>query len=529
MNRVICLILLFVMPIPPVAAGIEHSVHIRDYAKSGDDVSTVLQHLVDNYNTVFVDEGTWFISSGIKLHSGTSIIGLGKDRSIIKRNDSTPLNGGFLFYTETINPDIYIQRNPEDLFNKELISHTDIVIRDLTIDFNRKPERYKDIELKSRNLYGIGLIRASRCVISGCSFIDHMTKTCNNGYPAIVSFQSEKLVVENNHCRNMTFLQVWNSKGVTVRGNTCTNSVGTAIETSGGLAHIIERNTVNSVFWSVSCVGVNSTDCYIAGNTIYGEAHNLSALTLGHEGAYTSASRAVVKNNEFYTNGDVGVLIQNGHNILVTENNCSCCLSPSSSELSSGCIVASGNDREIYDIKVSDNNLTATGEGKSGGITYRGSGKLEIKGNDISSNKGISVLNQDCAARIQKNSIQSQYYTIQANCNRVLIKGNILTNGIVSSSSNIRIINNDIEIRSHNSFFINNRGKVSIVGNSIIPAESIPADRAFVLDASGRGDKEISKAVKVKKNSIQDVGNNGVVYFAGSSEGRGEVKTKKKK
>ena len=179
-------------------------VRLNLYAKSGTDITEVLQGLVNKYNTIVIDEGEWFLSGNIQLRSGVTIKGVDSEKSIIKRLGT--LQPGMMFYTEKTNTDSYTQQNVAD-------------------DFSRKRIKYI-------------------------------------------------------------------------------------------------KNRVDEVFWKVSCVGVNSTDCIVRGNIVAATSDNISCLTLGHEPVHFRADNAVVENNVFHLKGARSVLIQNGCNILLKGNDC---------------------------------------------------------------------------------------------------------------------------------------------------------------------------------------------------------------
>ena len=69
------------------ACGLRKTVHISKYAKNGEDVTVVLQELINKYSTIIIDEGTWYVGSGIRLKNGVTIKGTNKTTSIIKRKD----------------------------------------------------------------------------------------------------------------------------------------------------------------------------------------------------------------------------------------------------------------------------------------------------------------------------------------------------------------------------------------------------------------------------------------------------------
>lgn len=498
-------------------ACFKRTAHLNNYAKSGDDITIVLQKLVDKYDNIVIDEGVWYLSAGIRLRNNVIIRGVDPRKSIIKRSANMPLWGGMLFYTEQANPDIYTKRDERNEFSRLNLHYHNIHFSSITIDFNRNPDDYSDKLLKSKNLYGIAFIKASNCSVNNCLFIDQMTRAKNNGYPAIVVLQSESIRISRNSSERISFLQIIYSNNVFVSDNNCNNSVGTAIETIGGYEHKIYRNIVKSVYWNVSCVGINSLKCNFMDNEVYMSDNNISCLTLGHEGTQTAASQSIVHNNRFYSEGTRCILIQNGANISVNNNTCSCRIEPSSSVLTSGCIVASGDSDGIYGLDIKGNNLISLGDGCCGCITYRGTGTLTIEKNHIKSNRGITILsNNNTSIIIKENNIQSINYSIEANCHRIVIDNNTMTDGIITNVSEIVIKNNSITHLSNHSYLGKKWTKVVIDNNSLKNSTSFTMPYAFILDASEKGVDFDEKMIAVFNNTVVEGSITKIVNIAGT-------------
>lgn len=502
-----------------ISAACGRSAHIQDYANPEDNITVVLQQLINQYETVIIDEGLWYVSPGIQLRSGVTIKGMGVDKSVLMRDHRVPLQSGMLFYTEYANPDSYTNKNASDAFSSKRIAYRRIRFKDLTIDFNRNPERYTNTELKGKNLYGIALIRATKCSIENCAFRDGMTNDCNNGYPAVVVYQSSKVQINNNHCEGMTFLQVVYSYESFIRGNSCRNSVSTAIATTSGSHHLCENNSIDGVYWEVSCLGINSTHCTIRGNKVIAAKHNLSCLTLGHEHSFFSASGAVVDNNVFESNGCRCILIQNGNGISIMQNTCSCVINENDSILSSGCVAVSGQSRDLYGIIIKNNRLQARGNGSAGCITYRGSGEVLIEGNDIEAVRGVSILmSNEGTAKFFQNKINSTHYSIQANCRDMLVSDNELSDGIITTATGIVIKNNKITNSNHCSFLGTKWERVEIENNEVssLPSKNVTSPCVFLFDASEKDASYKTDQVKILNNSTSGVFNGVMVRFSGT-------------
>lgn len=494
--------------------------HIKDYAKPGDNVTQVLQQLINQYSTVIIDEGRWYVSPGIKLRSCVTIKGVGAGKSVLVRDNRVPLTGGMIFLTTAVNPDAYVNKDPSDAFTAQRIAFRNIKFRDLTFDFNRSPRQYSHAELSKANIYGIGLIRAAYCSVERCTFVDSMTENCNNGYPAIVVYQSENVIIRGNHSDGITFLQAIYSQHVQISNNICFNSIGTAIATTSGTGHICENNTIDGISWKVSCMGVNSTNSLVQGNQIKASKENISCLTLGHEHPIFSASSTIARKNTLITEGCRSLIIQNGKNIRIESNTCSCIIDSSSSILNSGCIVASGQSQDIKDIIIENNHLSSKGNGTCGCITYRGTGFVKVVKNEIKANRGISILsNNDVSAFIIKNTIFSNNYTIQGNCDALYLEDNYLTDGIITTAREIVVKNNQFEIGVHHSFMGKRWESVVIEGNSIYGGGSISTNRTyfFQFDASEKSSSFDQRKFNVKKNIFSADLFESIISFMGNN------------
>lgn len=419
-------------------------VHINQYAKSGQDVTKVLQYLIDNNSTIVIDEGTWFVTRDVRLRSNVTIEGVDVNKSIIKRLDNGELKGGMLFMTEYLNPDIYTKLDKRDAFSQSRLNYKNIKIRKITFDLNRHPSKYTHQQMTASNIYCIAFVRASSCSVENCHFVDYMTPECNNGYPAVVFLQSSKSKICNCESQGITFCKAIYSDEIIFENNNCKSSVGTPIEAMGGRKITVIRNAICNVYWNVSCIGINTRNSVVSDNEVYAQDNNISCITLGHAGyALFSADNAVVKNNKCVSKGCRSIIIQNGHSLEILYNTCSCLIKNDSPILTSGAIVASGENSNIYDIAITGNQLSNFGEGSHGCITYRGNGKLLIKKNQVCSHRGVSILSDSVEALIVKNDFKCDNYSVQSKTKKsIVLSKNTFEDAIICETPNVKVVKN---------------------------------------------------------------------------------------
>lgn len=501
-RSLILIIILFLFPYQQVwACG--KTVHLNNYAQPGEDVTEVLQFLVNRFHTIIIDEGEWLISGEIQLRSNVTIKGVDAKKSVLKRNDNIPLKGCMFFYTEKANPDSYVKQDPSDEFNPDRVKYKNISFEDLTIDFYRSPLKYSQQVLRGYNLYGIALIRTKYSKVKNCRFVDLMTRDCNNGYPAIVVYQSQNISVEGNTNECIGLLQATYSNNVFVVGNHCVSSVGTAIEFISGKGHRCINNRVDEVWWDVSCIGVNSADCVVRGNTVTSRPNNISCLTLGHAPIMARADNTIVENNVLHSTGCRSIIIQNGCGIIVRYNECSCVINNDSPEMTSGAIVASGKVDGIYNLKIVNNLLQATGNGNRGCITYRGCGFLYISNNIITANRGVSInSSKNCNVEIVGNTVNCKDYSIISNSPFLSVRNNVLTDGLLVNSVTIVINGNQIEHLTHFTYLGTKWEHVVIEHNKITNSLGQELPHAFLLNASEKTSSYDESNVKVCRNEV---------------------------
>lgn len=494
-------------------------VHINKYAKPGDDITSILQTLIDNHSTIVIDPGTWYISPGIKLRSNITIKGKSRESSILKRNDfDARIESGVLFKTDRSNLYVFKQMNPEDIFDESKVKYSNIHFENLTIDFNRNPLIYSKDQLSENNIFGIVFSHCRECSIDNCCFLDCMNENSNNGCPAVAIFQSRDCNITDCYSEHVTFIKSVYSNSVTVSGNHCENSVGTCIELTCGDVSLIEKNYVNGVYWDVSCVGINSTNSVIRNNIIHSANNNTSCLTLGHRGYdHFSASGAVVMGNKLFADGVRSVLIQNGSDIKISNNILTCVLSEDSPTPTFGCIAARGDDNS--DIVIVGNEIKTTGDKIYGAITYVGPGKVYINKNKINSKRGIFIHASTNEIIIQDNEVKSSDYSICVSSpERIRISDNKLTDGLlIRGGSNISIHKN-LFSRTHNSSYIyDDWGLISISENTF--DECLDIEQLFLINAEKKDSSFDSSNVSVLDNKIRK-GPNTFVHFSKSGQVR---------
>ena len=478
-------------------------VHICNYAKPGQDITKTLQYLIDHYSTIVIDSGTWFISSGIKLRSNTTIKGADKITSILKRNDfGAVVRSGVLFCTEESNVYIFTQHNPKDNFEDSKLRYSNIHFENITIDFNRSPVKYSKESLSKANLYGIIFSRCKDCTVKNCRFIDSMNEYANNGCPAISFVQSRDCCVYDCFSEHVTFLKSVYSNSMTVSGNYCEYSVGTCIESVGGNGGVFENNCVKEVYWNVSCVGINTTNCLVRNNYICSSANNTSCLTLGHRGYESfSASGSRVYDNTFLSKGVRTILIQNGSNLRIKGNVLTCVLTNDSPTPTFGCVVARGEDN--YDICIEGNEMTVDGDKLYGAISYSGPGGLFIYRNKIKSNRGIVVDASTDVITIEGNEVYSSKYSICVNSpnGSIIIKDNHLTDGLlIKGGARLNIQNNHFSNTPNSSYFYGNWGIINISNNTF--KDCIDLEQLFLINAEHEKPDVDASNVTVSNNTI---------------------------
>jgi|GEM_PF-4392285 len=493
----------FYAPSPVVACiRANREVHINQYAKPGDDITVVLQKLINQNSTIIIDPGTWYISPGVKLRSGITIKGTDKEVSVLRRNDSDRIiKGGVLFYTERANIYIFTQQNPADSFDESKVKYSNILFKDLTIDFNRSPQKYSSEQIAKTNLFGIIFSRSKNCTVENCRFLDSMNESANNGCPAVSFLQSRNCSIVDCVSKQVTLVKSIYSIDVTVARNLCEDSIGTSIEFVCGDGGVLESNFVKGVYWDVSCVGVNTTNCLIRNNTIYSSSDNVSCLTLGHRGYEGfSASGTVVGGNNLHSEGVRSIFIQNGADIHIENNSISCVLSEDSSTPTYGCVVARGED--IGNITIVDNEMSASGGKIYGAITYAGYGNVTVRNNHIKSRRGIVVFPNGNDIIVENNKIESSDYAICASSPAGLfVTGNHMSDGLfIKGGNRIVIEHNSFSEIIHPSYIYENWEDVSISYNTFSNCDKL--QELFLMNVENNEAFFDISSIKVSENEV---------------------------
>lgn len=343
------------------------TVHLNKYCVKGSDATATLQALVDRYNNIIIDKGTWLITGPVYLRSGVSIRGEGTGKSILKVSEEAIMAGKrrmCVFTSLKITTPIYIQygRNLSDYFTVKI---KNVNISDITIDLNRHPDTFtkRGWKMATAEVEAIHLENCTDCIIENCEFRDYMesnkgNEVRNNGSQVVRVVKSTNITVTGCTSKNCGFLMVDDCENVKVASNIGVNTVGTWIETTAGGSHTIEGNILKGIMWKVSSIGVNSTNCNFVNNEVTNTGcPELSCLTLGHEqkglNHPVSADSCYVSGNTFTTDGNRCVLIQNGRGIVMENNTLSSI--PKELNYVSGVIVIRGQNDNFAGLVVKNN------------------------------------------------------------------------------------------------------------------------------------------------------------------------------
>lgn len=338
MRRFLLLITALLIACSGTFSAFGRNVHIKTYCKRGSDVSEVLQTLVNKYETVIIDKGTWFVSKPIYLRSGVTIKGVSQKKSILKLNPQAIIDGNRKFC-------LFTTATPKALFGEEYTSFPqsayrtktfkNIEIKNLTIDVNRRPDFFvaKKVSARIADLNIVRFENCGHCKLTNCIIKDYCTPESFNNNAVVKLIESESCVVENCVTSNCTFIQLMGGQRNVVNANKGENSVGTWIETIGGRGHVISNNYIKNVYDYVSTIGINSVACEVSHNHVDNDNEaEISCLTLGHSqdekslpktgrsSLRTKADSCYVHDNYLKTSGQVSLLVQNGSNIILENN-----------------------------------------------------------------------------------------------------------------------------------------------------------------------------------------------------------------
>ena len=441
------------------------------------------------------------------MRSNVTIRGVDKSISVLKlSNDKKAFKNGFVFYTEDINPKIYTHRNPNDNYDERNTKYDNIHFEYFTIDFNRHPEQCPPESIQYSSLYGIALIHCRNSTIDNCCFTDYMSEEINNGFPAVVVFQSRDCSVTKCISNRITFIQSIYSENVTINDNHSEKSVGTSIETICGKGCVIERNYVNGVYWSVSCVGVNTIESVVRDNIVFCSATNGSCLTLGHKGYdYFSSSNTIVEGNFFESNNVRAITIQNGADILIKNNKVSCVLSNDSDTPTYGCVISRGLENK--NLTIENNEMIAYGDKSYGVVTFVGSGLIIIRNNIIKGKRGITLASEGIDAQILNNEVYSTDYSITASLPKtIIIENNYLYDGIsVKGCDKLFVKGNTFQSIDHSSYIYGRWNNIAIQNNVFNLNSSGKIDYLFLFNAEKIDNKYDFVDFTIEGNHINSV------------------------
>ena len=393
------------------------TVHLKDYARPGTDVSSLLQKLVDENDKIIIDRGIWMISEVVYLRSGVEIKGEDKECSILKVSEEAIVgkrNNFCIFATTRMKRSAISWRNlPENQYDYHIKK---VKVSNLTFDLNRHDEYFAEHKLQIKN-HGVVAVRFENCdgaVLTNCNIIDHCKYDKNennvNRIAAVYLIDSKNCKVSKCKTTNCTFVYVVFGKNNVIEKNKGENSWGTWIETVDGVGHIIRSNEIKNVWCRVSSIGVNSKNCEVVGNVVINNTRKeISCLTLGHDdrkrtSSSTKADGTSVHGNRFITNGNLGVLVQSGSNLNISSNYIQ--VEPNDNSSFHAGIGIAGDESNFNDIRISKNTINiATGFGF--GVVGQNMNDASISRNKIGPNLkcGIKLWKSARNAVLKQNKV----------------------------------------------------------------------------------------------------------------------------
>lgn len=315
--------------------------NVEDYGAVGDGVSsdnTAIQAAIDAVDAAgggsvyFVGGKNYLVSGLINLKTNVRLIGNGCTISV------NPLNytGGitqFFGVFSTVN----ITARPLPILwriGTGVISFENILIDGFTFQINRDGDVLSSGQMDAADINIVRFEDARNCKVTNCNFVDGQTLANNNGNQVVYFVRSEMCEISSCYAENTSLAYIAESKNCSASDNTIPVSVGTAIETVAGQSHTISNNKLGVTWWAVSCIGVNSAQCRIVGNTVDEAA--LTGITVGHPtvsgGANfynlpldanfsTCGSNYILSGGSTTaSHGYIGVLVQAASYITITDN-----------------------------------------------------------------------------------------------------------------------------------------------------------------------------------------------------------------
>jgi len=429
------------------------TVHIKNYAKSGTDVSDILQKLVNNYQTVIIDKGTWVISKSVLVPSGVTIKGLQKDKCIIKADANAMIkkpNQFCVFSSVEMKSSLvgsWAYHNlPIDAYSKKTCK--DIHISNLTFDINRHPAYYTSKGISMKNKGGMNAIRLENsidCTIQDCIFIDYgkydESREMTNGEPIINIIESESCSVSGCETSRCAFVLIAACHNISVEANKGNDFYGTWIETIGGSNYKICNNVIGDGYWNVSTLGINSINTEVAYNEITSKlGKENSSITLGHDtrnantklryGQTTKADGCYVHDNIIRTAGVRGIIAQSASNLVIENNDITCAPVNENSTTQAG--ISFLGEPENFKNEIIRNNVINITSGKGCGIVGTCLNASQITNNEINAkcDIGIWLRGNVSSSLIDGNQLIGQKSAVKAdNVQTLSIRSNNIDGG----------------------------------------------------------------------------------------------------
>ena len=504
---------LCVLSIPQQALS-SNKVLLSSYASPGHDVTDILQQLINKYDEIVIDCGTWIVSKPVYLRSNVIIRGINKNKCIIQASESTILKGNThftIFSTVKVNHSLGIVRCyslEEKDYVKDVVKN--VVIENLTFDLNKHPETFEKVHksLLNAEVCALWFENCADCTINNCRFIDWANPErgsshyLNNGLAAIYIVKGCNCIVRSCSSRKCTFLAILDSNNCIIEGNKGVRSIGTWIETVGGRRHSIIRNYLSNVDWKVSSIGINSKSCEIGynvvDNNIGGET---SVLTLGHDikdtraqGYYdmtTSADSSYIHNNKFITKGHRGILVMNASNLNISRNLISVHRVEGISE-NTEAIVLAGTIDNFNNQMILNNTIVVDGNGTGFGIHGYYLDNSIISGNVIKGNCefAIDIHTRTTAICITNNIIynKGKYVIMARDVDDIKIENNKFRGGAINiTCENIEFKNNSWKDVNDVSIIEFKKTDISttrdIINNRFSTVSIFPYNRLFNIKA----------------------------------------------
>ena len=315
--------------------------NVKAFGAAGDGVTSdhiAIQAAInaadaDGGGTVVFDGGeTYLVSSLIRLKTNVSLIGNGCTISV----DPMNYTGGITQFYGVFST-VDIASRPQPILwriGTGTISFEDIRIDGFTFQINRDGNILTSGQMDLADINVVRFEDARNCKVTNCRFIDGETFANNNGNQVVYFVRSEMCDLSNCYANQTTLVYIAECKNCTAANNTIPVSVGTSIETVAGQSHVVTGNKIGVTWWAVSCIGINSRQCKVFGNTIDEAA--ISGITIGHPtptgtaNFYSLALDAnfstcrdnyILSGDDLTTNhGYIGILVQAGSYVTIGDN-----------------------------------------------------------------------------------------------------------------------------------------------------------------------------------------------------------------